>query len=303
MAYLITALLLLFAVVVLYFYTYKILWTKNVAAGTSQFIEIDGIKIHYTVNGSKGPGILLIHGIAANLYCWRKLTPLLADNFRVYAIDLKGFGFSDKPTGEEHYSLDSHATVVAQFIENVIKEPVIIVGNSMGGNIALQVALNFKNKVKSLVLISPAYDSKVVFFNPMKIKKLMPLFHWLANPLTAKLLIRPLYGNKKDLLDSQNIQAYLTPYLLNRESHYALLHSFSTLTDNDLKNRIENINQPTLLIWGKKDYLVKEKLSQKISEKIKSSQLQIHPTAGHHLQEEEPEWLSIQIKSFVLGNN
>src|SRR2546423_1872056 len=83
----------------------------------SRFVVIDNVKIHYVVEG-RGQDIVLIHGLAANIYCWRKLIPILARKFRVWAIDLKGFGLSDKPRGSS-YDLQTQALLVSHFIEHM----------------------------------------------------------------------------------------------------------------------------------------------------------------------------------------
>ncbi len=281
----------------------------------NEFVQIDGTKIHYTVQGpAKAPtisrdfkDILLIHGIGANLYCWRFLQPLLAEHHRVWAIDLRGFGLSEKPYPYS-YNLENQSRLVLEFIRIVIKKQAVVVGNSMGGAIALHAGLTTSKSgfglpgshllISDLVLLAPAYDSKLVYFDPGKIKFTTGLFTWLANPWFVKTLVRSLYGTKIDVTE-ETIHAYMRPYLEEKNAAWALIDSFQCLTDADLKTRISKINVPTLLIWGSLDKLVPVKYAKGIQKSIPHSQLVIHEGGGHHIQEEEPEWLAGQIEKFL----
>lgn len=259
----------------------------------SHFTIIDGIKLHYTVHGKAEKDILLIHGIAANIYCWRNLIPLLSKDYRVWAIDLKGFGQSDKPMKSD-YGLKAQAELVSSFIQQEIKKTVTLVGSSMGGAISLELALKYPEKVQKLILISPAYDSNLVWLDPRKYKILMPFTKMLANPVFAKSVIKTIYGKKIDT-SAETIQAYLSPYLQDRSSHYALMESFSAITDKTLKGRMRGLKIPTLFIWGQNDRAVPVTFAKEAQKLVPYSRLVIHPHGGHHLQEEEPQWLAEQI--------
>ncbi|MBK9293064.1 MAG: alpha/beta hydrolase [Oligoflexia bacterium] len=294
-------LLIVLALLFLAHFAFKFLWAKNIT--TYNFANINDQKIHYKVTGPlTAKPILLIHGIAANIHCWRHLTPLLIkDGFCVFEIDLLGFGFSDKPLKREFYSLKAQANLLGKFIDLVIKKPAVICANSMGGNIALELALRDKQNVESLILISPAYDAKISKINLANFAFLARLLFWMANPLIVRLIMQPIYGAKKSFT-LRSIKDYLIPYLINSNAAYALMCSFDCVSDLNLKERIKEISAATLILWGKNDFVVSEnKFAKKLSELIANSELKTHPAAGHHLQEEEPEWILNQINTFILG--
>ena len=110
----------------------------------SRYETIDGVKLHYVCHGS-GADILLLHGIAANIYCWRLLIPLLEKKFRVWAVDIKGFGLSDKP--DDNYDLQSQADLLVKFARKHVMKNLTVVGSSMGGAIASEVAVQWRNQI------------------------------------------------------------------------------------------------------------------------------------------------------------
>src|SRR4051794_25299354 len=101
-----------------------------------------GITLHYATRGSGSETIVLLHGLGANLQAWNDLAPLFPpDRYRLYLLDLKGSGKSDKPL-QNRYSLKDHAEAIAAFLQNMELSDVTLVGQSMGGAIALVTAIN-----------------------------------------------------------------------------------------------------------------------------------------------------------------
>jgi pimeloyl-ACP methyl ester carboxylesterase len=118
---------------------------------TDQYINAKGIKARYWTAGDKGPVVLLIHGFGASVEIWQHNIGSLAKSFRVYAIDLVGFGRSDKPEGPYNVSM------ITEFVDDFMKaaeiEKASLVGLSFGGGISLQYALQYPQKVEKLVLV------------------------------------------------------------------------------------------------------------------------------------------------------
>jgi len=124
----------------------------------------NGMKVRWSVLGEDKPGtpLLLVHGFGASLEHWRYNAPVLAENRPVYSIDLLGFGFSDKPTtpnGFKCWGGHVWARQLLAFIDEVVKEPVVLVGNSLGGYSSLMASVageTSKESVKGLVLVNSA---------------------------------------------------------------------------------------------------------------------------------------------------
>lgn len=271
----------------------------------SRFIKVDGVNLHFTTIGN-GPDILLLHGIGANIFCWRFLIPLLAKNFRVWALDQKGFGQSDKPPKGD-YGLKAQAQLNLQFLKaNDIKQ-CTVVGNSMGGAIGAEMSLQAPNLVKNLVLLNSAHDPKIIRrFFPIPLHKarhiLVAPMAPLVNRFTVKNFLKTLYGTPQEI--SQNVvDNYLSPYVTDRNSHRSFSLAVDSLLDHSLVPRLQNSSISPLIIWGARDRLTPLKYGEKLHKQLKNSTFSVHPTAGHHLQEEEPQWLCEQIKNYLRSKS
>ena len=128
-----------------------------------QYLNVNNFQIRYLDTQSTGNPILLVHGLGGSIESWiNNINPISTEQLRVIVLDLPGFGFSDKP--KINYSIDFYTTFVAKFLTSLkICSSVSIVGCSLGGHIAAEVALNHPNLVSKLVLISPADALPVSF--------------------------------------------------------------------------------------------------------------------------------------------
>ena len=120
---------------------------------SSRFAEIDGVRIHYQEKGLGTP-LVLLHGFTSSTYSWKDVFEPLSKTFRVIAVDLKGFGFSAKPDGD--YTRRAQAQLVAHLLNHLKIEKAWLVVNSMGGEVALNVALGNPQLVAGLILIDSA---------------------------------------------------------------------------------------------------------------------------------------------------
>src|ERR1700687_58243 len=116
----------------------------------SHFAEIDGVRVHYQEKGVGTP-LVLIHGFTSSTYSWKDVFEPLSKNFRVIAVDLKGFGFSSKPDGD--YTRRAQALLVAHLLDYLKIERTWLCGNSMGGEVSLNFALQNPQRVAGLILI------------------------------------------------------------------------------------------------------------------------------------------------------
>jgi pimeloyl-ACP methyl ester carboxylesterase len=115
-----------------------------------------GFSICYQTAGQVGPAVVLIHGFGASWGHWRKNIPVLAETCRVYAIDLLGFGASDKPTpsADLSYTFETWGAQLADFCREVVGTPVFLVGNSVGCIVAMQTAVDHPDLVQSVAMIN-----------------------------------------------------------------------------------------------------------------------------------------------------
>eukprot|EP00741_Cyanophora_paradoxa_P007234 tig00001094_g6998.t1 len=118
-----------------------------------------GFLVNYVCAGSTGPAILLVHGFGASVGHWRRNIADLATDHRVFALDLLGFGRSEKPElggGGGGYGQDLWVPLVGDFLREVVREPALVAGNSIGGYVAMSAAADFKELVRGVALLNTA---------------------------------------------------------------------------------------------------------------------------------------------------
>lgn len=258
------------------------------------FLEIDGFRIHYMKTG-RGPGVLLLHGIGANLYCWRHLWPLLSDTHTVVAVDLPGFGKSSKPNGAG-YGLDDQADRLIQLVDRLHLRQVRIVGNSMGGNIALWMAKRFPEKILEAVAIAPAASPRLMPLSLKRLSFLSALSTQLVNRRTMSWAHRRTLAETVELdpvLIEETIRTYKNP-----EAIRSFFHAGESIRDSRLPSQLADVRSPVLLLWGRQDRLVPEHVIAEVQQCLPNVQLAVQEDGGHHLQEDHPEWVAEKILTF-----
>ena len=262
-----------------------------------QEITLDGLKVHYIQEGT-GPDLVLVHGIGSSIQCWRWLFHLLKKNFRVTALDLTGFGESDRdPQGR--YGLDDHTNRLLQFLNALKIQKAHFVGASMGGGISLWVAKLAPERVQSLVLISPAADHKVTWINPDYFIWLGHLVkHWLISPKVMRIAYAKALGDTKFLSKTAVLYHY-RPFWKYPDTVIAFLKSMRALRDKRLPSELHDIQQPCLILYGERDRVLPKKSIEKIQKVISHSKVLYHKSGGHQLMEEDPQFVSEEINKFT----
>ena len=120
---------------------------------TSREVMVDGIRIHYAEAGS-GPALVLLHGLSATHANWEYTLAAFAHRWRVIAPDLPGHGRSEKP--DAPYTVDFHAGMVRSLGRALGVDEAVVIGNSLGGQIAAEIALSYPSWARALVLVAPA---------------------------------------------------------------------------------------------------------------------------------------------------
>jgi len=264
-----------------------------------------GLVIRYQEAGEGRP-VILIHGYGASSYTWRNLVGPLAEKYQVFALDLKGFGFSDKPE-DDRYSIADQAEIVAAFIEEKGLTGVTLVGNSMGGAVAMMTWMDLNHgpdgPVERLVLIdSAAYKQKLPsFIWAASIPWLNRLSGWLLSPrFTAELVLKQCYYEDDKLTEAQ-VMVYAA-YLELPGSRYALMKTAQQIVPpntEELTGQLGRISVPVLVIWGEEDEVIAPHLGHRLANDILGARLVIIPKCGHLPQEERPQKVLELIKNFL----
>ncbi len=192
----------------------------------------------YAVERGEGPPVLLIHGFGTNTFTWRRIAPDLARDHKVIAVDLKGFGRSDKPF-DERYSAADQAELLTQLILERDLRNLTIVGHSYGGGIALLLALEadtrLKGRLSKLVLLDTiAYPQNIpVFFRMLDTPVVSQLGVRMAPPtLQIQLALRIAYFDNSKIGDDE-IEAYAKPMKTAAGKH-AIIYSARQIMPDDV---------------------------------------------------------------------
>lgn len=270
----------------------------------SKFADINGVKIHYQEKGTGEP-IVLIHGYTSSVYTWKDIFEPLSEKYRVIALDLKGFGFSEKPEGD--YSRRAQSEIVNGLLEHLKIEKAWIAGNSMGGETALNVALFHPEKVKGLILIDsagvriPGKESLAPWYlqTPVVGRVLTAL------ALTSDSLVRE--GLKKSFYDDSKISddrvAFYYQPLKTRGGQYAATKARIDFVLYPIEDQLNKVNVPTLILWGAEDELIPLEAGKKMNSLIKDSKLVVFENCGHIPQEELPDRVLSEMTNFIGQTN
>ncbi|TRX72384.1 alpha/beta fold hydrolase [Carboxylicivirga sp. M1479] len=251
----------------------------------------------------RGEPILLVHGITTYSFIWRKLVPILEQHYELIIVDLLGCGDSDKSIGID-LSLKGHALVLAQLLEALHIDKVHMVGHDVGGGICQLMAVRFPHLVLSLSMLnSVAYDYWPV--QPI-ITMRTPIIRQLAMATLDLGVFRLIV--KRGLYYSSSLTKELMDYfwypMKSSEGRKAFLYFAHCLDNKDLLEialELKQLTIPVLIIRGDKDVYLSMQIAEKLHQEIIHSQLHIIETAGHFIQEDEPELTANYLHTFISG--
>lgn len=253
-----------------------------------------------------GRPILLIHGLGTSGYTWRDIAPPLAKNHRVIALDLRGFGASDKPI-DDHYTIADQAQAVEAFIRQEKLKDLTIVGHSYGGGVTLALALKLGQErpspLRNIVLIdSIAYRQPIpIFFRLLKVPGLAEVSMTLVPPeVQATQALRLAYYDK-DKISARAIAEYASPLYSSAAKHALAETVDRIMPDNidEIATRYKTLKIPTQIIWCDHDKIVPLALGKRLQEDIPTAELTILSDCGHLPHEEKPEETLLIIQSFL----
>ncbi|XP_022981525.1 pheophytinase, chloroplastic-like [Cucurbita maxima] len=265
-----------------------------------------GHKIHYVVQG-EGPPIVLIHGFGASVFHWRYNIPELAKKYKVYALDLLGFGWSDKALIE--YDAMVWRDQVVDFMKEIVKQPAVLVGNSLGGFTALVSAAGLAEQVRGVVLLNSAGqfgdDNKLIdepeetSFKKFILKPLKDFFQRIVLGVIfwqTKQPARIVSVLKSVYINSENVDDYLVESISRPaadpnagEVYYRLMTRFMfNQSKYTLNSVLSELRCPLLLLWGDLDPWVGPAKANRIKEVYPNTTL-VNLKAGHCPHDEVPE--------------
>ncbi len=288
---------------------------ENTLPGEAHYYKWKQGYIFYKVSGeSKAPPLLLIHspGLAASSFEMRKIIEPLAQRYRVYTLDLLGFGASDHPT--IHYCSETFIALCQDFLTDVVKQPATIVASRLSCNYAVMVAAATPHLCECLVLISPEnLEGKQTQapLLPASISKIFPgrilrmLLHgspvqlFLYSMLSTRFILRSLLRKAHPSINDVDFEYYYASTHQMGAEH-AAMELLSGNLNVDVSQQLELLRQPILAIWGASGLNnSKYRDSQHDISWMKSNvRLALLPDAGLTVHEEQPERVTATILSW-----
>jgi len=270
-------------------------------------LRLHGHPVAYYTAGS-GPVLLLIHGITSSADAWREVVPALAEHYTVVAPDLLGHGGSAKPRGD--YSLGAYASGLRDLLAALGHERATVVGHSMGGGIAMQLAYQFPERVERMALVSSGGLGREVGL--VLRAATLPGAEWVLplitrrGPREAIGLVSGLLGRiglrtRSDVRGTALGLASLSDPLARR----AFLHTARSIIDAG-GQRVSATDRlylaagmPTLIIWGEHDPMIPAAHGIAAHALVPHSRLELFPDAGHYPFDEDPERFAAVLSDFI----
>lgn len=235
-------------------------------------VRIGPARIYYQEIGA-GPPVILVHGLAGSSRWWRRNIEALARHFHVYVIDLVGFGRSQS---QHAFVLNETAEYLREWMDRLGLEEANVIGHSMGGVIAIDLAAQFPERVRRLVLVDVAAFS---FFEGALLHSALGL---------AKTLWYLPFG--------------FLPLLFTdafRAGPWTLWKAGRELLTTDIRTALARIAVPTLIVWGEHDATVPVQIGERLKEELPGAELIVIERAGHNPMWDRPETFNRIVVPFL----
>ncbi len=232
--------------------------------------QVGSARIHYETGG-EGPAVVLLHGLSGSSRWWRKNTPVLAQAFRVYVIDLIGFGRSRG----QRFVLEETAGLIAAWMDGIGAGTFHLIGHSMGGLVAAELAAQHPERVNRLVLVDAA-----------------------AVPIG-----RTLFGSTLRLIPAISYMPLdFLPVLVTdalRAGPLTLLRASYAIHQSDITADLSRIAARTLIVWGEHDTLLPVEHGKALHRALPGSEFMIVRHAGHNPMWDRAEVFYVVVEGFL----
>jgi len=255
------------------------------------YCSVDGTRLYWTERGAGAP-LLLLHGLGSSSRDWAAQVNHFADRYRVLRLDLRGHGRSER--GDRPYSLPQFARDVAVFLRRREAAPAHVVGLSMGGMVALELAAGAPQLTRSLVVVNSVAD--------MRLRSWHDVWFYVSRRLTVQLLgmrrVGQLLARKLFVKPSQKTLRRKFVRRWARNDKQAYLWSVDAIMQWSVADRLGRIDVPTLLVSSDEDY-TQVPLKEHIAARMPNAELTVDDDARHALPAEEPSAFHEVVDAFL----
>ncbi len=277
--------------------------SSSYPAGTSfrsQYRTIDGTRIRLIDSGApSATAVVFIHGIGASLYTWRHQLPaVVGAGYRVVALDNRGFGFSEKPA--HGYTTAAYAHLVVALLDSLGISSAVLVGHSMGGAIAAEVAAAHPDRVRGMVLIDAA-GFGMRWPGVLKIAR-WPVIGAIATAFRGRWItgriLRSTFADPRKVSEADVDQYYApVPGPDYGRALRGVLREFRFDTLGG--GRLAAVQTPTLVLWGDADRWIPLHDGTRFAKELPRSEFVIVERAGHNAHEESPDQVNRLLLDFL----
>lgn len=278
-------------------------------APPGEFVTVAAVKTHHLTRGAQGRPIVLIHGFGSSTYTWRRNIDDLARRYRVHALDLKGFGLTAKPR-DGRYHIPAYTEHLLGYLDAMELRRPVLIGSSMGGAVAVHLALRHPGRVAGLVLVDAA---------PSGLPGRLPPTRQLAGGIEGEatradvvpsllraMITRQAVGrwlkvsyHDPSLVTEEMIETYYRPITIEGATEALAAMTRPRAEAMTPLPPLSSLKCPTLLIWGAFDRIIPRAVADEYARTIPGSRLLVFERSGHLPHEEEPERFEREVARFV----
>ena len=270
----------------------------------SRFIDVDGLRLHYLEAGSGEP-VLLLHGWPTSSFLWRNVIGPIAENNRVIALDLPGFGQSEKPL-DASYSFPFYTRVLGGFLDAIGVDATSLVVHDLGGPVGLYWACHHPQRLRRLALLNtlvyPSMSWAVMLF--VVACRTPGLRSLASSPWGLKNAMRIGVTTERGMSE-EVIRGVQAPFE-SADARRALCKAGSRLHPDGFKEiarRLPSLRVPVRAIYGESDRILPDVADtmRQVARDLPQTELTALPGCGHFLQEDRPEELGRLLADFLAG--
>jgi 2-hydroxy-6-oxonona-2,4-dienedioate hydrolase len=274
---------------------------KDVKSTCSNYVFLHELKIHYVEAGQpKYPPVIMIHGLGGLWANWSLCLPFLMGSYRCIALDLPGFGLSDKP--DMSYSIPSYRNVIKGFMQTLSIDRAVFVGHSMGGQVALDFVLSYPDRVICAILVSPYGVQR-----PSYIRKLLLQFLTtkkedirFVNDFTLRLVIERLFYRRGGACEEM-VQFYQRLSKSSEKEAFgrAFTRAAKGALSYTLRGRLQDLKTPVFIVYGRNDRVIPLEHVLYMKYHIPAAKVATLNGCGHMPQIERPRRFATLVLDFL----
>ena len=272
----------------------------------ARFVPLaSGVRVRVVESGPpEGPPIFFVHGWACSVYSFRhSYTPLAAAGFRVVSADLKGHGLSDKPTVRGEYATEAMVAHVLALLDALGLDRPVLAGHSLGGALALDVALRVPSRIARLVLLDSVGLSESPLVRVVRLltpRAIAPLLPRLVRRWMVPLVLRLAYGGRGHF-SARDVDEYFAPTQFPEtiEALRLMAHEFTWSPVPTA--RLGTLRVPTLVVFGSRDRFVGARAARRLVASLPAARFEVVEGAGHVAPEEAPDEVNRLMIDFLAA--